>query len=410
MTISEETLSYIRQHRLDDPRKLALQSRPDGVDIRYALEQIAGWQSARHKLPQWADTEGVVFPPHLSMEQCSSQLTAIYKRQIVERLIGKGTGKLVDLTGGFGVDFSYMAQAFKDAVYVERQQVLCDAAQHNMPLLGLDGIEIVCGDGEDYLQGMDHASMIFLDPARRDTNGGRTYGIADCTPDVASLQSQLRMKSDFVMVKLSPMLDWHKAMEEMYGVIEVHIVSVKNECKELLLVIDSRTERESQTNKDSRLSVFCINFLSEDGEASIEEFHPEGSLNAVSPAFCTPVEEMYVFEPNASVMKFGRFDELCGRYGVKQIAPNSNLFVSTTDIENFPGRRFVVNAVSGFNKKELHRILSGVDKANIATRNFPISVAELRKRLKIKEGGDTYIFATTFLDGSHKLLVCKRVG
>lgn len=410
MTVSEETLSYIRQHRLDDPRKLALQSRPDGVDIRYALEQIAGWQSARHKLPQWADTDGVVFPPHLSMEQCSSQLTAIYKRNIVDRLIGKCTGKLVDLTGGFGVDFSYMAQAFKSAVYVERQQILCDAAQHNMPLLGLDNVEIVCGDGEDYLQGMDHAFLIFLDPARRDANGGRTYGIADCTPDVASLQSLLRMKSDFVMVKLSPMLDWHKAVEEMDGVIEVHIVSVRNECKELLLVIDSRTEQDRQTNRNSRLSVFCINFLSEDGKASIEEFHSEDGLNAVSATFCTPAEEMYIFEPNASVMKFGRFGELCGRYDVKQIAPNSNLFVAATDIENFPGRRFVVNAVSGFSKKELHRILSGIDKSNIATRNFPISVAELRKRLKIKEGGDTYIFATTFLDGSHKLLVCKRVG
>ena len=231
--VNEDTLSYIIQHRTDDPRKLALQSRPSCVNMAYALEQIAGWQAARQKLPRWASTEGVVFPPHLSMEQCSSELTASYKSGVANGLLGGGAGdkehSLVDLTGGFGVDFSYLARCFKRATYVERQQRLCELASHNMPLLGLPEAEIVCADGTEYLQSLDHVSMIFVDPARRDDNGGKTFAISDCTPDVAALADMLVEKADYVFIKLSPMLDWHKAVADMRYVSEVHVVAVRNE-------------------------------------------------------------------------------------------------------------------------------------------------------------------------------------
>lgn len=399
--INQETLSYIKNHRTDDPRKLALQSHPSDVDMPYALEQIAGWQAARHKLPRWASIEDIIYPPHLSMEQCSSQTTAIYKQQVAKRLLGDDAGMLVDLTGGYGVDFSYMARAFRHEVYVERQKVLCEAAHHNFPLLGIGDAEIICGDGAEYLGRIDHVSMIYLDPARRDNNGGRTYGIADCTPDVTALRDVLMKKADYVMVKLSPMLDWHKAVEDVGNVCEVHIVSVKNECKELLLVIDCRE------NRRQTLQVSCVNY-SGDNTATTDIFSPEDCLEAASASFADPVEQSYVYEPNASLMKFGSFEPLRRKYGVMQIAPNSNLFVSRDNVEDFPGRRFLIKAVSGMNKMELRHILGSIDKANITTRNFPLSVGELRKRLKLKDGGDTYIFATTLQDGSHKLLVCGR--
>ena len=404
MMVNEETLSYIKEHRLEDPRRLALQSRLDGVDIIYALEQIAGWQTARHKLPVWAATDGIVYPPHISMEQCSSQPTAIYKQHVAQRLLGHEAHSLVDLTGGYGVDFSYLARAFSKAVYVERQEILCKAAQHNFPLLGLDNAEILCADGTEHLKDISHASMIYLDPARRNDNGGRTYGIADCTPDVISLKDSLIEKADYVMIKLSPMLDWHKAVSDVGSVAEVHIVSVRNECKELLLVIDCK-RREAE----SSLPVFCVNCNSDDSWSSLDIFRAEGGFEAVSAAYANPAEQLFMYEPNASIMKFGDFTQVCGKYGVNQIAPNSNLFVSREQIENFPGRRFRISSVSGMNKKELRKTLGGVDRANITTRNFPLSVAELRKRLKLKDGGDTYIFATTLRDGSHALLICQSI-
>ena len=399
--VDKETLSYIKKHRTDDPRKLALQSHPSGVDMPYALEQIAGWQTACQKLPHWASIEDIIYPPHLSMEQCSSQPTAIYKQQVAKRLLGNDAGTLVDLTGGYGVDFSYIVRAFRNGVYVERQEVLCEAARHNFPLLGIGNAEIICGDGTEYLSRIDHVSMIYLDPARRDNNGGRTYGIADCTPDVTALKDVLMEKADYVMVKLSPMLDWHKAVEDVDNVCEVHIVSVKNECKELLLVIDCRE------NRKQALQVSCVNYT-DDSTATMDIFSPNSCLNAVSASFTDPVEQSYIYEPNASLMKFGGFEPLCRKYGVMRIAPNSNLFVSRDNVENFPGRRFMIKAVSGMNKKELRHILGSIDKANVTTRNFPLSVAELRKRLKLKDGGDTYILATTLQDGSNKLLVCVR--
>lgn len=400
--VNEETLSYIKNHRTDDPRKLALQSHPSDVDMQYALEQIAGWQTARHKLPFWANAEGIVYPPHISMEQCSSQQTAIYKQSLAQRLLGDGADMLVDLTGGFGVDFSYMAKVFRHGVYVERQEVLCEAARHNFPLLGIDGARIVCGDGTEYLGKTGRVSMIYLDPARRDNNGGRTYGIADCTPDVTALKDILQEKADFVMIKLSPMLDWHKAVDDVGDVCEVHIVSVKNECKELLLVVDCNG------GMNQTLNIFCTNYEA-DGTATTDKFSAEANLSATSPTFADPDEQLYLYEPNASLMKFGSFAQLCSKYGIAQIALNSNLFVSKENVENFPGRRFLIDAVSGMNKKELRSTLGGIGMANITTRNFPISVAELRKRLKLKDGGTAYIFATTLQDGSHKLICCSKV-
>ena len=448
------TAEFIHEYREQDTRQLALQSArfPD-VDMPYALDQIKGWQTARRKLPTWAACDGIVYPPHLSMEQCSSEPTAQYKLNLAmewarrvessELRVESSEGgvessenevessenevesselrvdnsseqpatlnsqlstlnchasRMTDLTGGFGVDFSFTSCAFASATYVERNAQLCHMVEHNLPLLGIDNAKVVCADAVDYLSTLDMQTMIFLDPARRDQHGAKTVMLADCTPDVVQLLPQLLKKSRFTMLKLSPMLDWHKAVEDLQGTVrEVHIVSVGGECKELLLVLSKEIESE--------LKVFCADL--EAGGTSLFAYAPSSSSPAPNSKLKTQ-NSKFLYEPNASIMKAGCFDELAAAYGVSPVSRNSHLFLAEQPVEGFPGRAFGIERVTTLNKRELRQALAGIEKANIATRNFPLSVAELRKRLKLKDGGDVYIFATTTAEGEHVLLISHK--
>lgn len=436
--MNQATQDFIRQHQDDDVRQLAfLGSKYPEVDMPFALDQIRGRKMARVKLPRWASLEGIIYPPHISMEQCSSESTALYKAELAARLLGlpdssSGTEmkaeneiEFVDLTGGFGVDFSYIAARLGvKSMYVERQAHLCEAAKENFGRLGLKNAIVKNGDGIEVLHSFhpkkkDAASdddslgitydqprsllktnlglkIIFIDPARRDDAGNKVVSLKDCTPDVTVLQEELLSKADYVIIKLSPMLDWHRAISELSHVREVHIISVNNECKELLLVLSAR-------NMGENLRIYCIN----DAQSFVcDEMDMESSQVKIAPS--TLEEMQYLYEPNASLMKAGCFGVLSGRYDARMLSKNSHLFVSQAPIEAFPGRSFRIIAVSSFNKKELKRHLSGITKANIATRNFPLSVAELRKRLKLKDGGETYIFATTLSDDSHVLMITEK--
>lgn len=305
---------------------------------------------------------------------------------------------MTDLTGGFGVDFSFTSCAFASATYVERNAQLCHMVEHNLPLLGIDNAKVVCADAVDYLSTLDMQTMIFLDPARRDQHGAKTVMLADCTPDVVQLLPQLLKKSRFTMLKLSPMLDWHKAVEDLQGTVrEVHIVSVGGECKELLLVLSEEIESE--------LKVFCADL--EAGGDSLFVYAPGSSRPAPNSTFNIQ-HSTFLFEPNASIMKAGCFDELAAAYGVSPVSRNSHLFLSAEPVDGFPGRSFSIERVTTLNKRELRQALAGIEKANIATRNFPLSVAELRKRLKLKDGGDVYIFATTTAEDEHLLLISHK--
>ena len=393
----EKVQIFAREHRQDDVRRLALQAAkyPD-MDFSFALHQIKGWQVACKKLPSWAAHEQLLYPQQLSMEQCSSEQTARYKQQLVQRLCGQtqNEGTLVDLTGGLGVDFSFMAQGFRQAYYVEQQVELCALAKHNFPLLGLSSAQIICGDGTTFLQSMaDQAMVIFLDPARRDAAGSKTYAIEDCTPDVALLSDELVNKAQWVVVKLSPMLDWYAAVAQLKHVCEVHIVGVGGECKELLLVMQQHSDRQP-------LQLYAVN----DGKVftcSAEEAQQR------TPLLQTSTFD-YLFEPHASLMKAGCFGALSARYGVKGLATNTHLFAAMMPVNDFPGRQFRVLAVTPFSKKSLRSALHGIEKANLAVRNFPLSVVELRKRLKLKEGGEHYLFATT-IGTMHALIICKKI-
>lgn len=397
------TAEFIREYRERDIRQLALQANrfPD-VDMPYALDQIQGWQIARRKLPKWAACDGVIFPPHLSMEQCSSEPTAQYKLNLAmewaER-VGHASS-MTDLTGGFGVDFSFTSCAFTAATYVERNEQLCHIVEHNFPLLGLNNATVVCADAVEYLSTVEPQTMLFLDPARRDEHGAKTVMLADCTPDVVQLLPKLLEKSRFTMLKLSPMLDWHKAVDDLQGTVrEVHIVSVGGECKELLLVLSTVVESE--------LKVYCADLSTASDTFSLFVYTSGSSAPVVNSTFNIQ-HSTFLHEPNASIMKAGCFDELAAAYGVSPVSRNSHLFLSDEPVEGFPGRSFVVERVTTMNKGELRKALVGIEKANIATRNFPLTVAELRKRLKIKDGGDVYIFATTTAEGEHLLLISRK--
>ena len=450
--MNQATQDFIRQHQDDDVRQLAfLGSKYPEVDMPFALDQIRGRKMARIKLPRWASLEGIIYPPHISMEQCSSESTALYKAELAARLLGlpassSGTEmkaeneiEFVDLTGGFGVDFSYIAARLGvKSMYVERQAHLCEAAKENFGRLGLKNAIVKNGDGIEVLHSFhpkkkdaapDDDSLgitydqprsllktnlglkiIFIDPARRDDAGNKVVSLKDCTPDVTVLQEEMFLKSDYVIIKLSPMLDWHRAISELSHVREVHVISVNNECKELLLVLSARNMGEMEASSADgevkhagNLRIYCIN----DAQSFVcDELDMESSQVKIAPS--TLEEMLYLYEPNASLMKAGCFGVLSGRYDARMLSKNSHLFVSREPIAAFPGRSFRIIAVSSFNKKELKRHLSGITKANIATRNFPLSVAELRKRLKLKDGGEIYIFATTLSDESHVLVITEK--
>ena len=450
--MNQATQDFIRQHQDDDVRQLAfLGSKYPEVDMPFALDQIRGRKMARVKLPRWASLEGIIYPPHISMEQCSSESTALYKAELAARLLGlpassSGTEmkaeneiEFVDLTGGFGVDFSYIAARLGvKSMYVECQAHLCEAAKENFERLGLKNAIVKNGDGIEVLHSFlpkkdDAASaddslgiiydqplsllktklglkLIFIDPARRDDAGNKVVSLKDCTPDVTVLQEEMLSKADYVIIKLSPMLDWHRAISELSHVREVHIISVNNECKELLLVLSARnmgdmeaSSADGKVKHAGNLRIYCVN----DAQSFVcDELDMESSPVRIAPPV---LEEMqYLYEPNASLMKAGCFGVLSDRYDARMLSKNSHLFVSREPIAAFPGRSFRIIAVSSFNKKELKRHLSGITKANIATRNFPLSVAELRKRLKLKDGGETYIFATTLSDESHVLVITEK--
>lgn len=467
---TEQTADFVAAHRTEDVRQLALKAkRVEGLDLPLALDQIAGWQIACKKLPQWASCEGIIYPPHISMEQCSSQFTAQYKSEIAQTLLTPAvtvrarmsdsaesdnqttksepqlsnsgesdncevemclrmsdspesdtqetkTGvrvtdspesdtlvarsSMVDLTGGFGVDFSYLARGFSQATYVERQRHLCDLAEHNMAALGLDQARIVCGDGVEYLRQMDPVDFIYLDPARRDEHGSRTYAIEDCTPNVLELRDLLLAKSQCTLVKLSPMLDWRKAVADFDGTVrEVHIVATGNECKELLLVLGQQMHEEPSAPR-----VFCVNDnqrIDYDSAAYTQGLRIGGKP--------LPEVKNYLYEPNASIMKAGCFDLVEERFGVTQVGPSSHLFVSATPVADFPGRGFAIEAIGGMNKKDIKRLLNGTKQANIAVRNFPLTAPQLRKKLKLADGGPVYLFGTTMQGCDHVLLRTSKI-
>ncbi|KFI68072.1 class I SAM-dependent methyltransferase [Bifidobacterium magnum] len=404
MHITAQTWQFIADHEGENVQKLALQAKRDSeLDLPFALDQIRGREIARHKLPQWAAIPNMIYPPHLAMEQCSSEATALHKVQLAQRLLAQTdtpANAMVDLTGGFGVDFSYLARLFASATYVERQEQLCTITEHNMRELGLAQAHIVHEDSTEYVRTMDPVDLIYIDPARRDAAGARTFAIEDCTPNVLELWPTFLEKSPVTLIKLSPMLDWRKTVRDFAPhVALVSIISVGNECKELVVGLT----RESH----DRIEVICIN---NDDQF---EFFADNSGSIIPDQSPEIVEQLqqdqwkYLYEPNVSLMKAGCYELLEQRYGARQIDTNSHILVSDRHIADFPGRTFRIESVGTMNKKSIRSQFAGITHANVAVRNFPLTAVQLAKKLKLKDGSDTYVFGTT-AHGQHLLLVCAK--
>jgi len=390
--MDEKTRQFIREHADDDVRQLALQGgRFPEVSLREAIVQIDGRQRARAKLPTWARTEGITWPERISLEQCSSEQTARYKAEIVKEIADE-KGEMADLTGGLGVDFAALAPLFSRAHYVEQSAELCRLAEGNFPLLGLKNFSITCADGIDVFESLPHLHLIYIDPARRDKDGHRTFAIEDCTPNIVPIIPRFLRKADALLVKLSPMLDISSLA--MPCLAEIHIVATQNEVKEIVLLF--------KNGCDGKPTIHCKN----DDESTVFTSADRGNANISTQEISAGY---YLYEPNAAVMKSGCFMGVARMFPqCSQVAANSHLFVARDRIDDFPGRKFQILTVSSMNKRELREALRGTERANITVRNFPISADELRRRLKLKDGGHRYIFATTLKDGSHRLIFCKK--
>ena len=394
---------WIQEHLHDDVNELALHaSRYPEVDMREVLVQIRGWQIAEKKLPLWAQTEDIRFPDHLPLEQCSSQLTAAYKASLITSLPRRET--MTDLTGGFGVDAAMIARHFGHLTFVEQREDLCRLARHNFPLLGLHDFDVVNADALDVLPNLPHQDLIFIDPARRDVHGRKTVVLSDCAPDVTELAPQLLDRADTVMVKLSPMLDITAALRQLQDVQEVHVVSVDNECKELLLVLSNHSPHPGAYGEPVEPPLItCVNIHRD----VVSVFFFTRSDEEQSTCRYTSNVATYLYEPNASVMKACPFRTLAKRYGLDKLHPNSHLYTSDMCVPDFPGRCFRVEDVVLLNKQTT-RQLAWLRQANLSVRNFPVTVADLRRRFRLSDGGDTYLFATTLADMSRVVIVCKR--
>ena len=393
MILSAEALQFSKDHEHINVHELALQaSKFPEIDIPQALQQIKGLQVAKSKLPSWYRFDNVIYPVQLSLEQCSSEDTALYKQSLCD--ISK---VMVDLTGGFGIDISFLSKNFSKAIYVEQQESLVELAKHNFSVLGLHNIEVVNADAVDYLSKIDAVDMIYIDPARRDVKGRKTVSIEDCTPNLLDIQSMLDSKAERVMIKLSPMLDISLALKSLPNISEVHIVSVDNECKELLFI-------KEQNFRGVEPILHCINIMSTSDCFSFSRTEEENTL-----ADYTSSLNRYLYEPNASLMKAGAYKVVCDRYNVKKLHLSSHLYTSDLIINDFPGRKFKILTVSSLNKKDIKRDFSIIKQANIATRNFPLKAEELRKRLNLKDGGNIYIFGTTLSDNQKVLLICEKL-
>lgn len=431
-----QTLKFIEDNLSLHSDVAALKaSKNSKVDTVFAVNQIAGRKIASEKLPLWASLENVIYPVHLSLEQCSSQFTAEYKKSLTRELlksIPENHSTFVDLTGGFGVDFTILSQLFDESIYIEQHSELASIAQHNISVMCKNIVHCFNEDSVIALNAIPRATMIYIDPARRDSNGSRTYAIEDCTPNVLLLKHKLLDIADFVIVKLSPMLDWRKTIADFEGnVSQVHIVSCNNECKELLVVLDNNIHTNIRVHcvNDDQHTIFCAKydlksarievFLDDSIDASEHDSEPETSefgVSASESSIPTCVGKSknflkeyanYVYEPNTSIMKSGCFELLTHMYSVNQIAQNSHVFVSKNPVKQFPGKMLAVTNICTMNKLDLKQALNGITHASIVVRNFPMSVDSLRKKLRIKDGMQMRIIATTDSQNNHILIFAK---
>ena len=391
--ISPDIKTFIADHAEDNLERLALQAAKfPTIDMPFVLQQLKARRIAVQKIPTWASCDEIVYPKHLSMEQCSSEVTARFKSTLMRGDV------LLDLTGGFGVDFFFMAQNAKRAIYVERQADLEQIAAHNFRALRLHQAETHCEDGVLFLKNLKtQVDTLFIDPARRSGSGRKTVLLKDCDPDLTLIDNLLAEKSKQTIIKLSPMLDISSSVNSLKNISEVFVVAVQNEVKELLL-------RKAESEADR--IIHALNFKT-NGVAEIFSFSMEEESLAVV-GYAQQLQK-HLFEPNASLLKAGAYKLIASRFSLQKLHPNSHLYTSDALAPDFPGRSFEVVDSFSFSSSEIRRLRQITSKANLSVRNFPATVAELQKKLKLTDGGDYYLFATTLADNQKRLILTMKV-
>ena len=384
------TRQFIESHLNDDVRQLALSKFPDDVDKTLALNQIEARQILSKKVPSWASNPDLLFPKHLSLEQCSSELTAKYKASLVEN-----GDVFVDLTGGLGIDSYFLSEKFKTSYYVENQKELCNLAQHNFAVLGRK-ITIVNSDAETFLNQNLKFDLVYIDPARRDIYNRKMVSLHDCTPDIIDLQNILLKNAKNILIKASPMLDISMIINELPNIAEIYIVAVKNECKEILVLL----------RPDYNGNPLVISTEAKRSGEILFKFKQNEEQSAI-PTFATTIKK-YLYEPNAAIMKAGAFKLVSQRFGIDKLHINSHLYTSDTLIPDFPGRIFEVVGSASFSKKIKKELLKDVTEASVAVRNFPLSANELRKSLNLKESDGNFVFGTTMMGEKKVVIYCKK--
>lgn len=395
MGLSLQLSDFINAHAADDTDKLLLSaSRYPDIDIPFAVDQILARRQIQQKLPLWHSQPGLIYPSRLSAEQCSSEQTALYKQRLL-----KGN-TLCDLTGGLGVDTYYLSQKARQVIYIERFAGYCEAAKHNFDLLKARNIQTINADVREIADTLK-ADTFYIDPARRADCNKRTYALADCEPDIIRLKPLLLENSQRLIIKISPMADLDETVRLLPETREIHILSVKNECKELLFLLEKENHCES-----GKIEIHAVN-LSPDAQEQEFVFRQEEEKAAclqTSQTIC-----QYLYEPNASLLKSGAFKLAALRFGLYKLHRHSHLYTSDTPCPDFPGRVFIVDEILAFSGKLLKQINRKIPQANITTRNFPLTVAEIRKRSGIKEGGEVYLFATTLANEQKVILQVHKI-
>ncbi|MFN3754077.1 THUMP-like domain-containing protein [Flavobacterium sp.] len=386
--LSEAIQSFINQNINADVNQLALQKNKfPNADWTSILNQIAAKQKAKTKLPTWFDTENIIYPSKISVEQTSSERTAEYKSQLVSGEI------LIDLSGGFGVDDFYFAQKVKQVIHCEINEELSEIVEHNFKHLNVSNIECISGDSYDILKSKNETlNWIYIDPSRRNDSKGKVFMLKDCLPNVPENIDFYFGFSPNIMIKTAPLLDITAGLSEMKNVKAIHIVAFENEVKELLWILEKDYAKS--------ITIFTVNLLKNETETFSFELDTENQAHFGLP-------QKYLYEPNAAIMKSGGFDVVSTQFKLDKLHQHSHLYTSETLI-NFPGRRFEIQQIIGYNKNEMKPFLEN-QKANITTRNFPDSVESIRKKWKIKDGGNLYCFFTTDANNNKIVLLCSKL-
>ncbi len=362
--------------------------------IPFVVDQLKSRRQIKDKLPSWYQNDRLVFPAKIAAEQCSSEQTALYKQRLVYP-----QAHVCDLTGGLGIDSYFFSRKVRQVTYIERFPAYCEAAIHNFKVLDVGNVTVLNGDSTELIDKIDGIDVFYIDPARRGEGNKRVFALQDCEPDLTKLVPVLFGHAPKVIAKLSPMADIHMTLDLLPDVTAIQVLSVKNECKELLFVLE-------RGSKGGSPQICCVNFTSEE-EPELFAFSLVEEREAV--ASIRGEVKRYLYEPNASILKAGAFKAVATRFGLNKLHVSSHLYTSDEVVPSFPGRSFVVDEVIPFTNKQCKTLSRQIPQANITVRNFPLSVDELRKRTKIVDGGTIYLFATTLENGDKVLIKTHKI-